>query len=52
VRNALVISASAFSVPSASWNAPGTKTGPSGSVRANACSSVIEYSPVAASYST
>jgi hypothetical protein len=52
VRNASVICYSARSVPSASTNAPGTYSGPSGSVSANACSSVRENASVAASYST
>ena len=37
---------SALSAPSASSNAPGRKTGPSGSVSAKACSGVIEYDAV------
>ena len=52
VRNASVTRGSAFSVPSASWNAPGAYTAPSGLVSANACSGVSEYRPVSASYST
>ena len=42
VRKASSIRGSARSAPSASWNAPGRNTGPSGSVRAKACSSVSE----------
>jgi hypothetical protein len=42
VRNASVIRGPARSAPSASTNAPGAYTPPSGSVSANACSSVIE----------
>jgi hypothetical protein len=51
VRNAAVICDSARSEPSKP-NAPGTYSGPSGSVSANACSSVRENASVAASYST
>ena len=43
---------SALSAPMASSKAPGRKTGPSGSVSANAFSGVIEYVADAASYST
>ena len=49
VRNASVIRGSDFSMPSASTNAPGTYTPPSGFASANACSSVIEYVSVAGS---
>ncbi len=52
VRNASMICGSAFMLPSANWNAPGTNTAPSGLVSANACSSVSEYVSVAGSYST
>ena len=46
VRNAWMTFCSDRSAPSASSNAPGAKTAPSGSVSAKACSGVSEYAPL------